>query len=211
MTEASNPAGIEDESVWKDGRNPKRRCTAKRSDGSGEQCRRVAILGGTVCATHGGSTRHIKAKARQRLEEAADRMARELLGIATSAESGAVRLSAIKDALDRAGLKPPTTVELGGRTAFEEIFDDIASGSRAESRAARGIPDEPDGAAPTQAALMDVSSWPETADGGGALLDVEVVETPDPGDEDDLLRSNAQRTDGSSVGCTPRVISNGQK
>lgn len=39
-------------------------------------------------------------------------MAKELLGIATSAESEAVKLAAVRDALDRAGLKPPAQVEL---------------------------------------------------------------------------------------------------
>ena len=65
-------------------------------------------------------------------------MAREQLGIATNGQSEAVRLAAIRDALDRAGLKPPTQVELGHPSAFEVVFTDIVSGSRAESRRARG-------------------------------------------------------------------------
>jgi hypothetical protein len=40
-------------------------------------------------------------------------MAKALLGIAQSAESEAVKLAAVKDALDRAGLKAPTQVEVG--------------------------------------------------------------------------------------------------
>ena len=48
-------------------------------------------------------------------------MARELPGIATNGQSEAVRLTAIRDALDRAGLKPPTQVELeaAGKPDFE--------------------------------------------------------------------------------------------
>ena len=54
-----------------------------------------------------------------------------------------VKLAAIKDALDRAGLKPPAEVVLsqGETKPYEELFDDISSGSRAESRRARGVPD----------------------------------------------------------------------
>lgn len=45
------------------------RCGATAS--SGEQCRRWAILGGSVCPTHGGSAPQVKAAARARLQELA--------------------------------------------------------------------------------------------------------------------------------------------
>ena len=54
----------------------------------------------------------ILSKARRRLEESADRMAKQHLGIATDAESEAVRLAAIRDALDRAGLVTPRTLDV---------------------------------------------------------------------------------------------------
>ena len=54
----------------------------------------------------------VKAAARARLENAADRMARNLLGLATEAESETVKLGATNSALDRAGLKPPAEVVL---------------------------------------------------------------------------------------------------
>ena len=84
-------------------------------------------------------------KARQRLEEATDRMARELLGIATSAESESVRLQAIRDALDRGGVTAKAAVELSAQPLkpYEEILRDmagIATITRAESRARRGLP-----------------------------------------------------------------------
>jgi hypothetical protein len=96
-----------------------------------------------VCTHHGGSAPAVKAKARQRLDAAADGMARELLKMAVDVNvSDAVKLAAIRDALDRAGLSAKTAVSLEvGRRPFEVIFDDIVSGSRAESRRRRGIPD----------------------------------------------------------------------
>jgi hypothetical protein len=60
-------------------------------------------------------------------------MAKELLGIATSGESEAVRLNAIRDALDRTIGKAPTTVEIGPTKPFETVFDSIGGSPGAES------------------------------------------------------------------------------
>ncbi|NKR27512.1 hypothetical protein GS479_19345 [Rhodococcus hoagii] len=175
VVEASKQPGLEP--FWKDGRSPDpaRRCTARRSNG--EPCRRIAIRGGTVCPTHGGSTGHVKAKARVRLEMAADRMAKELLGIATDNDApAAVKLAAIRDALDRAGLSAKTavSVEVGPTKEYEEILTEaMTGGSRAESRAARGVADEetPDWLAEelAEAAAVDDD-----------VIDAEVVEAPQP-------------------------------
>ena len=118
------------------------RCTAHRKNG--DRCKRAAIQGGRVCTHHGGSAPAVKAKARQRIEDAADRMARELLKMATDDNvADSVKLTAIRDALDRAGLAARTAVEVEvGRTKpYEAIFESIEAGSRAEYRRSRGIPD----------------------------------------------------------------------
>lgn len=69
-------------------------------------------------------------------------MARELLGIALAGESGSLRLTAIRDALDRTGITKPTevVVGLGERKPYEEVFDGIGTElTREQSRAARGF------------------------------------------------------------------------
>ena len=62
------------------------------------------------------------------MQNAADKMARELLGMVTNPNvSDSVKLAAIKDALDRAGLKPITTVDLEVSTKpWESVFEGIS-------------------------------------------------------------------------------------
>ena len=48
-------------------------------------------------------------------------MAKELLGIATGAESDSVRLAAIRDALDRSGIRAPSQVEIGIKPYEENL------------------------------------------------------------------------------------------
>jgi hypothetical protein len=92
----------------------------------------------------------VKRKARQRIEEPADRMACELLQMATDDQvADSVKLAAIRDALDRAGLAARTAVEVevGPPKPWEQIMcglTEIESGSRAEFRRSRGIPDDSD-------------------------------------------------------------------
>jgi hypothetical protein len=102
-----------------------------------------------VCGTHGGRAPAAKRAAQRRLDEASDRMVKQLLGIAEGAESEAVKLSAVKDVLDRAMGKATTTVEVGPKAVqpWEEVMADVVGVeqiTRAESRARQGLPpDEP--------------------------------------------------------------------
>jgi hypothetical protein len=90
-----------------------RRCTAHLTDGTGTRCRRAAISGGTVCATHGGSAPQVKRSARERLLEAADPAAARLVrALESEDERSAIRAAQI--ILDRAGLHPTQAVELSG-------------------------------------------------------------------------------------------------
>ncbi len=111
---------------WSNYSRPERRCTA-HSSRTGDRCKNVAIKGGKVCRYHGGNAPHVIANARARLQNAADLMARELLGIALTAETESVKLTAIRDALDRAGLKAPSEVVLsqGETKPYETVFDSI--------------------------------------------------------------------------------------
>lgn len=143
-------------------------CTA-RSKRSGERCKRPAMNGTTVCRNHGGAAPQVQRKARQRLEEASDRMARALLEMAESGESEAVKLAAIKDALDRGGLKAPTSVDLSveaGPKPWEQLVTGMSNATRAESRARRGIEE------PTMHYSLPSSH------SGVEVIDVEATENP---------------------------------
>jgi hypothetical protein len=130
MTDPSTPERVVKYSEdWWATRSPEvraRRCHA--TNGNGDQCGKVSMEAQKVCGTHGGRAPQSKLAARRRLDEAADRMAKELLGIAIGAESEAVKLSAVKDVLDRAGLKPPAQVELSAKPPepYEELLSDVA-------------------------------------------------------------------------------------
>ena len=82
----------------------------------------------------------MRRKAQERLEEASDRLARELLKMATDpGVSESVRLSAIKDALDRGGVsaKSAVEVEVEEPKPWEQIMSgmtQVVGGSRAEFR-----------------------------------------------------------------------------
>ena len=76
-----------------------RRCTAN-SSWSKQRCKKAAILGGTVCHTHGGGAPQVKRKAKERLEDLIDpdRALREAAKLA---------YSNIQDLLDEEGKVRP--------------------------------------------------------------------------------------------------------
>jgi hypothetical protein len=87
------------------------RCTAHNRQGA--QCGNPPIQGGTVCRMHGGAAPQVKASAQARLaaliDPAIDRLSRLLR---TNDQQVAMR--AVKDVLDRNGLKSPEQLEVTG-------------------------------------------------------------------------------------------------
>jgi hypothetical protein len=116
-------------------------CAGHKKDGT--PCKKHPIRGSTVCRVHGGAAPQVRKRAQERLQAAADILMAQLLKIAASAESEAVRLSAVKDALDRAGFSATHMVKLAAVQPWEnfltgiiddDIFEDVPAGPRARPR-----------------------------------------------------------------------------
>lgn len=94
-------------------------CTAT-AKASGNQCQRLAIIGGTVCHVHGGSAPQVKAAARRRLLELLDPALAALTDVLMMRHSdtddptkvAAVKLRAVKEVLDRLGIDEPKQIEV---------------------------------------------------------------------------------------------------
>jgi hypothetical protein len=96
------------------------KCTAHKTNGT--PCKANAIKGSNVCRVHGGSAPQVKAKAQQRLLAAADDAAAVLVQIIMDeSKPDNVRVTAIKDLLDRAGLKPVEQIEV--KPVDESVID----------------------------------------------------------------------------------------
>ncbi|MBN9734804.1 MULTISPECIES: HGGxSTG domain-containing protein [unclassified Pseudonocardia] len=102
------------------------RCQAHKKNG--DQCKLPPIRGARVCRQHGGASKHVRRAAKARLENAADRLAKQLLGMATDENlKPETRLAALRDALDRAGLNPRQAMDVTHELKrYEEVFDGIA-------------------------------------------------------------------------------------
>jgi catalase len=83
---------------------------------NGDRCKNAARR--NACDFHGAKAPQVKRTALQRIEEAADRMAYELLKMATNDKvADSVKLAAFRDALDRAGPAARAGRGGGGRCA----------------------------------------------------------------------------------------------
>ncbi len=107
---AAPETGRDDNKPQPDGEPRPRQCTAM-SHRSGQRCRKSAIKGGTVCATHGGSAPQVRLKARQRLDAL---VLPAIEALAAAMKSGDVRaaLRAAAMVLDRAGFPAKSSMDL---------------------------------------------------------------------------------------------------
>lgn len=117
------------EAWWKQADPKIVRCVAHRMNG--KQCKHAAMNGTTVCQTHGGRAPQVVNRARIRIAEATDKAAKGLLDLATDTTiPEGVRLSAIKDILDRGGLGAKQEITVSAKP-YENVFDAIGGGQRA--------------------------------------------------------------------------------
>lgn len=87
------------------------KCSARTRNG--DPCRAAPVRGATVCRMHGGAAPQVKAKAAQRLAERVMPMLATLDRIANDESlPPAVRLAAVRDWLDRAGIKEAIALEI---------------------------------------------------------------------------------------------------
>lgn len=112
------------------------RCSAHRTNG--DPCNAFAIKGGTVCNKHGGSAPQVKKKAAERIQEAADPAAANLVRwMGDPKVDMTTRVRIAQDLLDRAGVSKNAKVEVDvGIRRYEQL---AASGG-----ILMDIPDEDD-------------------------------------------------------------------
>lgn len=111
-------------------------CTAK-SKRTAQQCRQPAILRGTVCKMHGGSAPQIRAAAQARLLAMVDPALGKLAKLIQS-KADPVALGAVKDILDRAGLKAIERVEIDANVVVSDDSKRRIADKLAALAAARG-------------------------------------------------------------------------
>ncbi len=176
-----------------------KRCKAKNRNGS--QCQRAAITGAVVCYTHGGAAPQVKQKARARIENESDSLARALIDIARDEKvSNAVRVKAINSLLDRAGLKAPNTVVLSAdeTSGFDQVFTDVFTGSRAESRRNRGME-----VGPNDIAALGYSGDTQSESSRASVIDADGYEVTDSNPNIEGVQGFSRDTDISGTANRP--------
>jgi len=128
LTDLSSPEPVVkwSEAWWENAKPEVRahRCKAHRKNG--DRCKRATIDGANVCPQHGGRAPQVHAKAQRRLAEATDTMVRALLKMPTDDNvADAVKLTAIRDALDRGGVVAKTAVEVNNSLAQFSASPDL--------------------------------------------------------------------------------------
>lgn len=123
-----------------------RRCTARRSNGTG-RCLKAAMDGQKVCGTHGGRARQSMQAAKRRLMEQADPAVKKLTEIAYDATNPVeTRLKATLAIIDRSVGGAKTELEISAKPV-DQIMEQVGvleGGSRAEFRRSQGIADQSD-------------------------------------------------------------------
>ena len=101
-----------------------RRCTSKAKQ-SGVRCKNYPLRGAKTCKFHGSATKRSKAKAhRIQIEELIEPSLIKLKDmIEAKGTPPAVLLAAIKDVLDRGGLKAPQVIEIIARETLEAEYE----------------------------------------------------------------------------------------
>lgn len=95
------------------------KCSARKTNG--DPCGASPVRGATVCNKHGGSAPQVKRKAQERLLEGVPKMLKMLKELASNEDvPPQVRLAAIRDWLDRAGIDRKIEVEVSS-TTFEQM------------------------------------------------------------------------------------------
>jgi hypothetical protein len=101
------------------------RCTAHNRQGG--VCGHWATPGQRVCFLHGSKSPQAVANAEERLKALVHPAITGLQELINNADSDSVRLSAIRDLLDRTGYKPSEKIESTGDTTIRVEYADVVT------------------------------------------------------------------------------------